>query len=118
MADGTRPLMSSDLFTAETVLCPATGLGAWLVWRRIDIGLARKRAALRCWGWLLMLSALWTAALQNGGNPAVGLGALLVCLAVAIRTTLVFRPIRPAAAVLLIPYATWLCIMAAVIVRF
>ena len=47
------------LLIAETLLCPLTGVAAWLVWRRIDVGLDRKRAALRRWGWLLLVSGLW-----------------------------------------------------------
>ena len=119
LIDGSLSLTGSRLFTAEAVLCPCTGLAAWLVWRRIDIGLARKRAALRCWGWLMLLSALWPAALKGTDSPLIGLGLLLICLVIAVRTAFVFRPLRPGAALLILPYAAWLGLMSTIaIVNF
>ena len=93
---------------ADAVIYPCLGVAAWLVWRRIDIGLARKQAALRSWGWLLLSSAFWPVSLGNLASPGVHLAIALVCLALAIRTLFAFRPLQPMAAVLLVPYTAWL----------
>lgn len=108
-----RALLAPSL-AAEAVLCPLTGLAAWLVWRRIDVGLDRKRAALRRWGWVLMLSALWPAALHGAHDPALAFMVLLLCLAAIAWTTLSFRRLQPRAFLLMLPYAAWIGVMAAI----
>lgn len=90
------------------LLCPLTGVAAWLVWRRIDVGLDRKRAALRRWGWLLLVSGIWPSlapAVASSGFPAF---ALLLALALAIWATLSFRKLQPNAALLMLPYVVWI----------
>ena len=99
------------MLSAETVLCPLTGIAAWLVWRRIDVGLERKRAALRRWGWVLMLSSLWPAALYGAHSPPLAMLFLLLGLIVAAWTALSFRSLQPAAALLMLPYTAWIAII-------
>ena len=99
LADGTIASLSPVL-AAETVVCPLTGIAAWLVWRRIDVGLERKRAALRRWGWVLMLGALWPASLYGAHSPALALFFLLLGLAAAAWTAFSFRTLQPAGALL------------------
>ncbi len=96
------------------MLCPLTGVAAWLVWRRIDVGLERKRTALRRWGWALMLGALWPAALYGAHAPALALLLLLLCLASAAWTAAAFRALQPAAATLMLPYTAWVAIVAGI----
>ena len=102
------------MISAEAVLCPLTGIAAWLVWRRIDIGLERKRTALRRWGWVLLLAALWPAALYGAHNAGLAIVLLLLCLAAAVWTALSFRALQPAAAVLMLPFAAWLALVAGI----
>ena len=93
------------------MLCPLTGIAAWLVWRRIDVGLERKRAALRRWGWVLMLSSLWPAALYGAHSPPLALCFLLLGLIAAAGTTVSFRTLQPTAAILMLPYTAWIAII-------
>ncbi len=111
LAAGSSPALP-PLLAAEALLCPLTGLAAWLVWRRIDVGLERKRAALRRWGWQLMLSALWPAAFYGARSPALAMLLLLLSLAAVVLTASHFRRLQPTAAALLLPYAVWLGVAA------
>jgi tryptophan-rich sensory protein len=94
---------------AAMLLYPLTGLAAWLVWRRIDVGLERKRAALRLWGWQLLLSGLWPAALYGAHSPALATVLLLLALLSVALTLIAFVRLQAAAALLLLPYCAWLC---------
>ena len=100
------------MFSAEAVLCPVTGIAAWLVWRRIDVGLERKRAALRRWGWVLLLSSLWPAALYGAHSPSLAMVFLVLGLMAAAWTAFSFRPLQPIAALLMLPYTAWIAINA------
>lgn len=90
-----------------TTLYPVMGVAAWLVWRRIDVGVDRKRAALRMWGWQLLVNSLWSPAffgLHNLGLSLVVIGLLLASILLTIRR---FAAIQPVAATLMAPYAVW-----------
>ena len=90
-------------------LYPLTGVAAWLVWRRVDVCVERKRAALRIWGWQLLLSGLWPAALFGARSPELAL-AVMASLLVALGLTMrAFLQLQRNAALLLTPYAAWLC---------
>ena len=91
-----------------TTLHVLIGVSAWLVWRRIDVGADRKRAALRLWGWQLALSALWPSVFFAWHAPAAGLAVILLLLATAALTVRAFRPLHRLAAMLLLPYVAWL----------
>lgn len=91
------------------LLYPLTGLAAWLVWRRIDVGLERKRAALRRWGWQLLLSGLWPAALYGAHSPALATALLVLALISVALTLASFLKLQTGAALLLLPYCAWLC---------
>jgi translocator protein len=90
-------------------LYPLTGVAAWLVWRRVDVCVDRKRAALRIWGWQLLLSGLWPAALFGAHSVAGGLAVLAGLLVAVGLTLLTFMQLQRKAALLLTPYAAWLC---------
>ena len=91
------------------LLYGASGVAAWLVWRRIDVGLERKRAALRLWGWQLLLSGLWQVVLAWSGHPGAAAGSLLATLLLAWASVAAFRTLRPNAAILQLVYVVWLC---------
>ena len=90
-------------------LAPLGGLAAWLVWRRVDVGLERKRAALRLWGWQLLLGGLWPAALFAAHSPGLALAVMLALLVAVLLTLRAFLALQLQAARLLLPYALWLC---------
>jgi len=83
------------------------GVAAWLVWRRIDIGAERKRAALRTWGWQLLANSLWSPAffgLHSLGLSLVVIALLFAAVALTMRR---FLPLQPVAAAMMLPYALW-----------
>jgi len=92
-----------------TVLYGSVGVAAWLVWRRVDVGVERKRAALRIWGWLLLLSGLWPAALFGAQSPEAALAVMAAVLGSMVLTLRAFLQLQRTAALLLAPYAVWLC---------
>lgn len=100
------------LWLAAALLYPLSGLAAWLVWRRVDVGLERKRAALRRWGWQLLLGGLWPAALYGAGSPALALSLLALLLILAAVTWLAFFRLQTGAALLLLPYCMWVVYVA------
>ena len=83
------------------------GAGAWLVWRRVDIGVERKRAALRLWGWGLLIDAAWSPAFFGLHGLGASLGVVLIMLAVALLVARRFRPLQPAGATLAMAHAAW-----------
>jgi tryptophan-rich sensory protein len=108
-----------SLWLAAAMLYPLSGLAAWLVWRRIDVGLERKRAALRRWGWQLLFGGLWPAALYGAANPALAFVLLGLMLLAAVVTWHAFTRLQPGAAALLLPYCAWvLCAALIVAGRF
>ncbi len=92
-----------------TTLYVLIGVAAWLVWRRIDVGAERKRAALRLWGWQLLLNALWPPAFFGLHNPPLAFFVLVALIAAVALTIKAFLRLRPLAGALLLPYAAWLC---------
>ena len=92
-----------------TVLYVTIGVAGWLVWRRVDVAMHRKRAALRMWGWQLAVNALWPPVFF--GFKALGPGlVVIVALLGAIGLTIrAFWPLQRGAALLLGPYMAWVC---------
>jgi len=91
------------------VLYGSAGVAAWLVWRRVDVGLERKRNALRIWGWLLLLSGLWPAAFFGAQSPEAALAVMAAVLGALALTLRAFLQLQRGAALLMAPYAAWLC---------
>lgn len=90
------------------------GVAAWLVWRRVDVGLHRKRAALRWWGWTLAARAAWAAAGAMTPSPDARLAtvaALAAVFGLTLLTIRAFWPLQRPAAAMLLPYIA--CIAAA-----
>jgi tryptophan-rich sensory protein len=103
------PVGELDAAPFWIALYATLGVAAWLVWRRIDVGVERKRAALRMWGWLLLLSGLWPAAVFGARSPGAGLADMAMMLAMLLLTLRAFLKLQRGAALLLTPYAAWLC---------
>lgn len=81
------------------------GVAAWLVWRRVDVGLHRKQRALRLWGWAVLAQAAWPGiapSLHNAGAGYAGLLAATVLTGFVIRA---FWPLGRGAAAMLLPYS-------------
>jgi len=90
-----------------TTLYPVMGVAAWLIWRRIDIGAERKRAALRTWGWQLLANSLWSPAFFGLHSLGLSLAVAVLLLAAVVLTIRRFMPLQPVAAALMLPYALW-----------
>ncbi len=90
-----------------TALYPVMGVAAWLVWRRIDVGAERKRAALRSWGWQLLINSLWLPALFGLHSLELGLLVIGLMLAAMLLTTRRFVPLQPLAATLMGCCVAW-----------
>lgn len=87
-----------------TTLYILMGIAAWRVWRT-----AYPQAALRLWGWQLLVNALWTPAFFGLHSPALALALLLLLLTLLGRTIAAFTTHDRLAATLLVPYALWSC---------
>ena len=90
-----------------TILYVMVGTAGWLVWKRLGAA-----PAVRLWGWQLAANALWAPAFFGLHSPRLAMAvmaALLILIALTLRA---FRRVRPAAAVLMLPYAAW-CLYAA-----
>jgi translocator protein len=90
-----------------TVLYLLMGIAAWLVWR--ERGKARVQGALTLFVAQLMANALWTWLFFAWRRGALAFAEIVLLLLLIAATMVVFHPIRPLAAVLLIPYALWVC---------
>jgi benzodiazapine receptor len=96
-----------------TLLYLLMGTSAWLVWRqRAGVGKLAgvgKRAALRLWGWQLLLNACWAPAFFRMHSPGVALLVIVPLFCLIGLTIRAFRSIHRPAAALLLPYAVWMC---------
>ena len=94
-----------------SVLYLLMGIAAWLVWRQRK---TRSVATpLSLFVAQLVLNALWSwlfFAWHRGGWSFADIVALLV---LAVATTVAFARVRPAAAVLMLPYLAWIAFAAA-----
>lgn len=89
-----------------TTLFVLMGVAAFLVWRREADGRA-KRVAYAVFGAQLALNAAWSVAFFGMRAPGAGL-VVVAALALAIAGNIAaFRPVSRTAAVLLIPYLSW-----------
>ena len=90
-----------------TLLYACIGTAAWLVWRRIDIGIHRKRTALRIWGWHLLVNAIWPPVFFGLHNLPAGMLVITLLLISIALTMRAFWPLNRPAALLLLPYLAW-----------
>ena len=80
-------------------------VAAWLVWRRT--GFAAGRGPLSLFAIQLALNLLWSALFFGLRAPGWALVEIPFLWAAIAATTLAFRPVSPAAALLLVPYLLW-----------
>ena len=80
---------------------------AWLVWRARQG--SRDFRPLRLWGWQLLVNAAWSPAFFGLHSLALGLVVIVALLLLIVATLRSFRRVRPAAAVLMLPYLAWVC---------
>jgi tryptophan-rich sensory protein len=94
-----------------TLLYLLMGTAAWLVWRQVPPpgAVFGKRAALRLWGWQLLLNAAWTPAFFGLHSPGFSLLVMLALAGLIGLTIRAFGRIHRPAAALLLPYALWMC---------
>ena len=89
------------------VLYLLIGVAAWLVWRARQG--SRDFRPLRLWGWQLLVNAAWSPAFFGLHSLALGLVVIVALLLLIVATLRSFRRVRPAAAVLMLPYLAWVC---------
>ena len=88
-----------------TVLYVLIGVAAWLVWRERPS--VTRRAALTWWGVQLVLNAIWSPLFFGAQAPWPAFIEILVLLGAIMVTASLFRVVRPAATMLMVPYALW-----------
>jgi len=88
-----------------TLLYTLMGVAAWIVWRAN--GFRQARGALTLYLFHLVPNALWSWLFFSWRLGAAALADILFLLILVIALLVVFRRIRTAAGVLLIPYALW-----------
>lgn len=88
-----------------TALYVMMGVAAWLVWRKA--GFAGARAALGLFVAQLVLNALWSYVFFGLHRAGAAFAEIVVLWLVILATAVGFWRVRPAAGVLLIPYAAW-----------
>lgn len=94
-----------------SVLYLLMGVAAWLVWREQQS--PRRAAALALFLAQLCANALWSWLFFTWRHGAAAFVEVLVLLALIVATLSVFWRIRRLAAVLLLPYLTWVCLASA-----
>jgi benzodiazapine receptor len=85
-----------------TVLYAMIAVAGWLVWRRAGFG-----PALWLWTAQLVLNAIWTPLFFGAGQYGLAFADIAVLWLLIGATIVAFRPIRPVAALLLVPYGLW-----------
>ena len=89
-----------------TVLYAMMAVAAWMVWCRGGWRVQTYPLMLFVAQWAL--NALWTPLFFGLKQPGLAFGAIVLLWGALIATLHAFRRVRPAAALLLLPYAAWL----------
>jgi len=104
---GTLPM---PLFRAGSLIVHLVlGTAAWVIWRHAGAQGTPKRAALRLWGWQLLFDAGWPPIFFGLHRPDAALLVMAPLLALIGLTLRAFRRLDRAAALLMLPYALWMC---------
>lgn len=93
-----------------TLLYGMMAVAAWLVWQRGGWRAQRRPLGLYLLQWLL--NAAWTPLFFGLHRPDLAFVAIVALLAAIMATIAVFLRIRPAAGLLLAPYALWVAFAA------
>ncbi len=87
------------------VLYISIAVAGWMVWR--EAGFVGAGAAIAVWGGLLVLNFFWSAFFFGLRRPDWAMGELVLLWLSILATILIFHPILPSAAWLLVPYLCW-----------
>jgi tryptophan-rich sensory protein len=88
-----------------TVLYVMMAVAAWLVWR--EAGRGGRRVALALFAIQLALNCAWSFLFFGMRSTGGGLVDIALLFAAIAATVLAFRRVRPAAALLMLPYLAW-----------
>lgn len=88
-----------------TLLYLLIGISGWLVWK--SAGFAGSKSAMTLYFIQLGLNALWSWLFFGLHVPAAALVEILLLWFAILTTTILFWNVRPAAAVLMLPYFLW-----------
>jgi tryptophan-rich sensory protein len=88
-----------------TALYLMMAIAAWLVWR--CGGWKARKAELGMYLLQWALNALWTPLFFGLQRPGLAFAEIVLLGFALLATLIAFRRVRPAAALLLVPYALW-----------
>jgi len=91
-----------------TILYAMIAVAGWLVWQRVGFALP-----LWIWAAQLVLNAIWTPLFFGAGRYDLAFVDIALLWLLLGATVVLFRRVRPAAAVLLLPYWAWVSYAAA-----
>jgi tryptophan-rich sensory protein len=87
------------------VLYVAIAVSGWLVWR--EAGIAGAALPLTVYALQLLLNAAWTPIFFGLKRPDLGLAEIGLLWVAIVATIMLFHPVSPTAAWLLVPYLAW-----------
>ena len=90
---------------AWSLLFIMIAVSGWLVWR--NVGFAGAGLAFAIYGGQLLLNAAWSAIFFGARRVDIAMGELSLLWMAILANILVFYPLVPEAAYLLIPYLCW-----------
>ncbi|HEY8277271.1 MAG TPA: TspO/MBR family protein [Methyloceanibacter sp.] len=94
-----------------TAIYLTIAVSGWLVWRKY--GLAGAAGPLAIYVLQLVLNAAWTPIFFGLRRPDLAFFEIIVLWIAIVATIVIFYPIHPAAALLLVPYMAWVTFAAA-----
>lgn len=94
-----------------TTLYIMMAVAAWLVWR--TKGLADARVPLLLFGAQLCLNAAWSALFFGRRNPGIAFADIVLLWIAILATIVAFGRVSNLAAILLVPYLSWVSFAAA-----
>ena len=87
-----------------TALYVMIAVAAWLAWQR-----PASRRALRMWGWLLLVTALWTPLFFTFHLIGAALAEAVLLVLLGVLTAWRFAHLSRPAAALMLPFVLWAC---------
>ncbi len=94
-----------------TILYLMIAVAGWLIWRQA--GFAGAGLPMAAYASQLILNAAWTPLFFGLHRPGLGFADIALVWVSIIATIVLFYPIHAAAALLLVPYLTWVTFAAA-----
>ncbi|MBX5219779.1 TspO/MBR family protein [Rhizobium sp. NLR8a] len=93
------------------VLYASIGLSGWLLW--LEAGIAGAEFPLSVYAVQLLLNAAWSPIFFALHRPGLAAVEIILLWAAILATIILFYPANSAAALLLVPYLTWVSFAAA-----